>query len=519
MNTGFYVPAGTMLTFRHAYDYEAYYNTAGTLMKSAYDGGIVEYSLNGGVTWVDARPLFVTNGYNALLTVAENTNILAGRRVFSGLSNGYITSKLDLNTVAGSHIRLRFRSTTDESSFNVGWFIDDVNAYRCLPSSQSAETLTVGANSNCIVSYTHAGWCWGANQAGQLGTNTLVDTETALTVKTTSGTPMNTIAQVATGASHSCALTTTKGIVCWGSNSVGQLGDGTTTARSGAVITKNADGTALSGQRAVTVGATHSCALSSTGTVSCWGHNANGQLGDGTATRSKHPVSVRTSAGVTLKSVKSISAGSNHTCAVLTNGTVWCWGNQASGATGSSANAQRGALQVRTAAGFLTGITQVSSGKQYSCALAGTAASWCWGRNSNGQLGDGTTSNQFHAVHIKSGTTPLVNLVAIAAGTGEHSCALGTAGQVYCWGANTARQLGDGTIVQRTSAVGFVPSTTKLTGPFKSIAVGEAHSCGRTNGGAVWCWGRNTRGQLGNGSKVASTTVVRVKNSRAVFGE
>jgi len=198
---------------------------------------------------------------------------------------------------------------------------------------------------------------------------------------------------------------------------------------------------------------------------------------------------------------------------------VWCWGNQAFGATGSAVAANRGAVQVRTATGFLSGVTRISSGKQYTCALAGTTASWCWGRNSNGQLGDGTTVNRFHAVAVKIGNIPLVNLIAIAAGAGEHSCALGTAGQVYCWGANTSMQLGDGSTIQRTSAVGFVATATKLVGPLKDIAVGQTHSCGRTNGGAVWCWGQNTRGQLGNGSKSTTTSVVRVRNARAVYGE
>jgi bacillolysin len=519
MNTGFYVPTGTVMSFRHAYEFEAYYNDAGTAMKSAYDGGIVEYSLNAGATWVDAKPLFVTNGYNATLIVAKNTNVLAGRMAFTGLSHGYITSKLNLNTLAGSYVRLRFRSTTDKLVAGTGWFIDDVNAYRCLPSAQSAATLSVSANSNCLVSYRNAGWCWGANQAGQLGTTTAVDTGNALPLKTNSGATMNGIAQVAVGASHSCALTSATGVVCWGSNTFGQLGDGTTTARLGSVVTTKADGTPFSGQTAVTVGATHTCALSSADTVSCWGQNAAGQLGDGTTTRSRYPVTVRTSAGAPLNTVKSISAGSDHTCAILTNGTVWCWGNQAFGATGSAVAAHRGAVQVRTATAFLTGISRISSGKQYTCALAGTAASWCWGRNSNGQLGDGTTVNRFHAVAVKIGNIPLVNLIAIAAGAGEHSCALGTAGQVYCWGANTTMQLGDGSTIQRTSAVGFGAAATKLVGPLKDIAVGQAHSCGRTNGGAVWCWGQNTRGQLGNGSKSTTTSVVRVRNARAVYGE
>jgi bacillolysin len=519
MNTGFYVPAGTVLSFRHAYEFEAYYNNAGTALTSAYDGGIVEYSINAGASWVDARPLFITNGYNAPLIVAKNTNVLAGRMAFTGISNGYITSKLNLHSLAGSYVRLRFRSTTDTFVVGTGWFIDDVNAYRCLTSAQSAVTLSVSSNNNCLVSYSGAGWCWGANQTGQLGSMTRTDTSVALPLKAHSGTTLSGIAQVAAGAAHGCAVTNTTGIVCWGSNTVGQLGDGTITMRLGAVVTRNADTTPFSNQAAISVGATHSCALSTVGTVYCWGQNASGQLGDGTAKSSRHPVAVRTSARAALTNVKSISSGNDHTCAVLKNGTVWCWGNQTHGATGSAAAAHRGAVQVRTATGFLTGVTRVSSGKQYTCAIAGTTASWCWGRNANGQLGDGTTVNRFHAVPVKIGNTALVNLTAIAAGSGEHSCALGTAGQVYCWGANAARQLGDGSTVQRTSAVSFVASTTKLIGPLKDIAVGAAHSCGRTNGGAIWCWGQNSRGQLGNGSNAAAPSVVRVKNARAVYGE
>jgi len=507
------------MSFRHAYEFEAYYNNAGTAITTAYDGGIVEYSTNAGATWVDAKPLFITNGYNAKLIVTKNTNVLAGRMAFSGISNGYITSKLNLHSLAGSNIRLRFRSTTDKFVVGTGWFIDDVNAYSCLPSAQSAASLSVSSNNNCLVSYSGAGWCWGANQTGQLGSMTSANSSVALPLKANSGATLSGISQVAAGTSHSCAVTNTTGIVCWGSNTFGQLGDGTTTKRLGAVVTQNADTTPFTDQTAISVGATHSCALSRVGTVHCWGQNSYGQLGDGTTKSSQHPVAVRTSAMADLTNVKSLSAGIFHTCAVLTNGTVWCWGNQTLGATGSAAAGNRGAVQVRTATGYLTGITSVSSGKQYTCAIAGRAASWCWGRNTNGQLGDGTTVNRFYAVPVKIGKTPLVNLTAIAAGSGEHSCAVGTAGQIYCWGANAARQLGDGTTLQRTSAVSFVASTAKLIGPLKDIAVGAAHSCGRTSGGAVWCWGQNTSGQLGNGSNRATTTVVRVKNSRAVYGK
>ncbi len=519
MLNSFFVPAGAMLTFRHAYEFEAYYNNDGTAITEAYDGGIVEYSTDFGGKWIDAKPLFVTNAYNASLIVSGNTNVLAGERVFTGMSNGFITSKLNLNSLSGKNIRFRFRATSDANSFGTGWFIDDVNAFRCLTSSQSAKTLTTGANTSCLTSFTNASWCWGENNNGQVGNMTNVDTTSAQALINNSGVIASGITQIAAGRSHSCAVTKTHTIQCWGNNSDGQIGDGTTIQRLGAVPTLKADKTPMDNQSLVTVGDSFSCALGSVGTVSCWGQNTKGQLGNGTTKNSRSPVTVIKAGGSALSSVKAISAGSEHTCALLNNGTVWCWGNNTSGATGSSLAANHGAVQVKNATGILTGITYISSGKQYSCALAGTIATWCWGLNDYGQLGDGTLINRTYAVPVKLGNTALINLVDIAAGNGAHTCAISSTGVGYCWGLNSSGQLSDGTNMLRKTAVVLSSASNALIGQIKDIAVGEAHSCALTNGGMLWCWGKNSSGQLGIGSNGAVTVPSRVKNAKGVFGE
>jgi Zn-dependent metalloprotease/alpha-tubulin suppressor-like RCC1 family protein len=519
MLTGFYVPVGATLRFDHSYDFEAYYNASGSAITSAYDGGIVEYSLDSGSTWVDAKPLFVTNGYNSTLIVSKNTNVLAGRTAFSGLSNGYISSKLILSSLAGKHIRFRFRVTTDRYVTNRGWYIDNVNAYRCITSAQSAETLSTGANTSCFTSYTNGAWCWGANTQGQAGTTTTATQSIATTVKTLSGSPITGITDIAAGSQHSCAVTSSGSVSCWGANTSGQLGDGTKTRRLGAVSVINADASTLSTQIAVAVGQAHSCALSAAGTVSCWGANAYGELGDGTRTASVYPVPVKKANGDPLSGVKMLSVGSTHSCAVVADRTVWCWGNRASGATGSPLASNAGAVQVRTATGILSGVSQVTSGKQYSCALTGTAGTWCWGLNTHGQIGDGTRTNRALAVSVKAGSTPLKNLVSIAAGAGGHTCAVSSASVGYCWGDNASSQLGDGSVIERTTAVTFAPAVVASIGPIKEVSVGEAHTCARTNGGAVWCWGRNTSGQLGIGRFSSKESPTRSKNTRGLIGE
>ena len=242
---------------------------------------------------------------------------------------------------------------------------------------------------------------------------------------------------VAAGGSHTCAVTAGGGVKCWGSNSYGQLGDGTTTDRP---IPVSVTGLG-SGVIAVAAGGYHTCALTTGGGVKCWGSNGSGQLGDGTTTRRSVPVDV---SGLG-SGVVAAAAGESHTCALTASGGVKCWGNNGSGQLGTARRQQPSHPGGRERAGERR--EHVAAGGSHTCAVTAGGGVKCWGRNSYGQLGDGTTTSRSVPVDVSglgSGAS------AVAAG-GSHTCALTAGGGrlgVKCWGSNVYGQLGDGTTIQ-----------------------------------------------------------------------
>jgi alpha-tubulin suppressor-like RCC1 family protein len=244
-------------------------------------------------------------------------------------------------------------------------------------------------------------------------------------------------------------------------------------------------------------GASHTCVVVSGGTVSCWGYNNNGQLGDGSTTDSSTPVAVNTSglpAGVTITQV---STGWNHTCALSAAGAVYCWGYNNYGQLGDDSTIDSSIPVAVITSGLPAGvtITQVSAGNSQACAVSSAGAVYCWGYNNYGQLGDASTANRHTPVAVDtSGVLAGVTITRISAGY-EHTCAVSSAGAVYCWGNNEDGQLGNGGITNQSSPV----AVTGLTG-VTQVSAGGAHTCALTSAGAVYCWGRNNSGQLGNGN-------------------
>ena len=296
--------------------------------------------------------------------------------------------------------------------------------------------------------------------------------------------PLRTIA-LAAGDTHACVITTPdplgpSGIVkCWGENRAGDLGDGTTFNRMTPVTV-----TGLSGVKALALGAVHTCALIADGTVKCWGANGAGQLGDGTTTARLSPVAVPG-----LSGVKGISAGGATTCAVLTNATMKCWGLNNYGQLGDGTTTNRSSPV--TVAG-LSQVASTSGSATHRCAVLTTLALKCWGQNNFGQLGDGTTINRFTPKAVAS----LAGTVQAVLARGGHTCARVTGARVKCWGENSYGQLGDGTTVNR-STPGFVSTLTNVN----VIGGGLHHTCAHVTSGAVKCWGRNNFGQLGDGTQ------------------
>jgi hypothetical protein len=269
---------------------------------------------------------------------------------------------------------------------------------------------------------------------------------------------------------------------CWGRNSAGQLGNGSTTPSDTPVVV--AGGHAFS---TLSAGNVHTCGLEGTSAY-CWGDNTNGSIGDSTAFTRLSPTPV-----VGGLSFESVSAGDGHTCAVATGGAGYCWGYLQGGAGGWYSQLSPvpvgGALTFTTAgAGKFAGNGLAGAG----CGLVGDGTVYCWGPISTPQP-----------------ITSSVTFTSLAVG-GEHSCALTAAGAAYCWGDNTHGQLGDG-----STSSSIVPVAVSGGLVFASLSAGQEHTCGVTTSGAAYCWGQDLNGEVGDGNGYyARPNPTRVVGSR-----
>ena len=338
--------------------------------------------------------------------------------------------------------------------------------------------LTISADVNC----------WGYNGVGELGDGTTTDRHTPIDVTGLS----SGVSAVAAGYFHTCALLISGGLKCWGKNLNGQLGDGTNVERHTPVDVSGL----TSGVSGVEAGSIYTCALMITGGIKCWGYNSHGNLGDGTTTQRITPVDV---SGLT-SGVSAISAGGIHTCALTTLGGVKCWGYNNAGQLGDGTTTQR--LTPVDVSGLTSGVSAVSAGYYHTCALTTSGGAKCWGANGAGNLGDGTTTHRSTPVDV-SGLTSGVS--AISAGD-NHTCALTTSGGVKCWGYNDNGQLGDGTTTQRLTPV----DVSGLTSGVSAVSAGHSHTCALMIAGGVKCWGYNYEGQLGDGTTTLRLTPVDV---------
>ncbi len=298
-----------------------------------------------------------------------------------------------------------------------------------------------------------------------------------------------TASSVASGVSHSCAVS--DGVVlCWGSNTYGQLGDGTTTDSTKAVIVVG-----ISTAYSVSVGSNHSCARLSDNSVMCWGYNGSFQSGGSTFANVLTPNSISIPGNV-----MEISSGGGTNCALIDNGSVECWGANNLGQLGDgSQDSSRSSVTV-------TGITTAQSvsvgwGSGFACALLTDNTIRCWGSNWDGQLGDGNGGpNTMSLVPVT--VNGITTAASIATG-GYHSCAILADATIRCWGGGLAGQLGNG--AEANSATPVVVSGINTA---QSISLNGHNSCAKLSDNSLRCWGRNWYGQLGTTSHVYSTSPV-----------
>jgi alpha-tubulin suppressor-like RCC1 family protein/Tol biopolymer transport system component len=429
---------------------------------------------------------------------------------------GWQLRKLDLSAYAGQQgLAIQFRFDSNKLTTYAGVWLDDVVLTASGVATPVASTVSAGDYNTCLVTTAGGAQCWGRNDYGQVGngepeaSRAIPDEVTGLT----SGAAFTTV-----GTFHACALTTGGAVQCWGSNFHGQIGDGTRTDHSTPVVLTTAGLT--SGVRSLSAGSRHTCAVTAAGAVLCWGWNDYGQLGDGTTTSRSSPTPVL---GLT-SGIAAVAGGAFASCALTTTGTVRCWGSGfgttpvaisdltsvtaiavgdfACALAGGGVKCWGGAYGAtpQTVTG-LSGVTAIAAGGDHACAIAGGGLQ-CWGGNSSGQLGDGTRTFRSTPGAV-SGLTS--GVTAVAAGT-LHTCAVVTGGAVKCFGANAENELGDGTGMQR-----HVPTATSgLAGRVTSLSANGMHTCARSAGGAAQCWGWNSSGQVGDGTRFDRSTPTTV---------
>lgn len=361
--------------------------------------------------------------------------------------------------------------------------------------ADTGSRVQAGGHHTCVRQGDGTVECWGSNTSGQLGDGT-----TTLRTTRTPVPGLSNVVDLSAGREHTCAVDAAGDVWCWGSNAYGQLGASvgglsTTPVRAG-----------VSGVVQISAGAYHTCAVRHDGTAWCWGYNVVGQLGDGTQRNQARPTQVPGLSSLTEISAGGAGENEGHTCALDESGWVWCWGDDEFGQIGDG-NGSGGAVLTPTLVDSLDDdVVQLATGSNHTCALGDSGAVWCWGRDYSGQVGDALDCDENKGlVAFFTGVTGPCNhytptrvvapelAVHVSAG-GGHSCMTGVTGATWCWGYNHWGQLGDGTRTNRSA-----PVRSALAQLAQASTTGLIHTCAVV-GDSLWCWGNNSRGQLGDGT-------------------
>lgn len=341
----------------------------------------------------------------------------------------------------------------------------------------SLKEMSAGGMHTCTRTQFNSLLCWGENYLGQVGDGTFEAKSEPVTVAGLGGLQ---VSRITSGYNHSCLITGTGAVMCWGANNNGKLGDNTTQHRTQPTYVYNLDDHMV----AISAGDQHSCAVDDQGTAFCWGSNSYGQLGNDSNIKSSIPVTVT---GLITTAVD-ITSGSDSTCAITNGGGVKCWGSNASGQLGDNTLENRDTPV--DAIGLTSGVIQISGGGQHVCALLNTQQVMCWGGNNSGQLGLG----HYGVVKVPTLVPGFTGVIAITAGS-QHTCALKSNGSVWCWGWNGSGQLGSGTTTHSTTPI----IVTGFEAGAAAVIAGSDHTCALTMTGVMKCWGAATGRQLGNG--------------------
>lgn len=359
-----------------------------------------------------------------------------------------------------------------------------------IQTSQTWKHVATGRFHTCAVRSDDTLWCWGSNLAGRTGLNTT----TGNTLVPTQISGGGSWKMTSLGHDHSCGIKTDNTLWCWGTNQFGRTGLNTTSGNT-LVPTQVSGGGSW---KSVSLGYQVTCAIKSDDTLNCWGNNANGATAMNTTTGNTI-VPTGVNGGGSWKTISvSLSNGSNHSgCAIKSDDTVWCWGSNSYGNLGDGTTTQR---IVPTAISGGGSWRLVEAGNMHSCGIKSDNTAWCWGYNSEGQLNDGTTTQRTSPTAVISGGSWKALYTGFA-----NTCGIRADNQIYCWGSNTNSIMG----FTNTYSLSY-PVEIAGGGVWKATSVGRGSSCGIKSDDTLWCWGQNTSGQLGDNTTTNRWNVTAV---------
>lgn len=444
-------------------------------------------------------------------------------RVSDAFGNGVPNASVAFTPTPGSGTVNPSVALTDNNGFaQTTWTLGPAGGLKTVTASTGAGSVQFGAGSTvtystissggrhtCAVSTDHVLYCWGYNGEGQLGIG--VDSEGSGPVyaypQPSAATGNLTFQQTVNSMYHGCAITLAGAGYCWGVNHDGRMGNNTQTAieNEPTQIGEPDNSSFAHSFRMLGVSRNHTCGVTFADRIYCWGYGRDGQIGTG-ATIDVIKVPNEVSGNLRWRQM---SVGGLHTCAITTGGGTLCWGVNQRGQLGDGSTAD---MAVPTAVAGGPAFVRVGSGGEHSCALSVVGEAWCWGDNTYGQLGDGSTASSLTPVQVAGGLT----FESISSGM-HHTCGvIGTppaagadpvGGAVYCWGRNHRGQLGTGNLTSVTEPTAAGGGLT-----FASVSAGDLASCGITTGNRAYCWGDNQFGQVGDG-----TTTRRMLPTKVAF--
>jgi alpha-tubulin suppressor-like RCC1 family protein len=354
----------------------------------------------------------------------------------------------------------------------------------------SRTTVSINYQHTCAIAANGGLWCWGPNSYGILGDGTTLQRSVPVQV----GSDTN-WAQVHAGSSSTCGLRDDQTLWCWGHNGFGEMGDGTTSTGR---LSPGQVGSDANWAQASNAGV-YNCSLRDDQTLWCWGRNDVGQLGDGTTTDRHLPAQLGTDADWT-----SVSSGyMNTVCAIRADQTLWCWDENSRGKVGDGTVETRHApVQVGSGADW----AQVSVGGVATCGLRDDQTLWCWGEESYGIVGGDTSERRRSPMQIGSGD----NWTQVAVG-GRHACAIRADHTLWCWGSNTSGALANPSVADQ-----HAPQQVGADTDWMQVSAGFNAACGVRADETVWCWGENAKGQVGNATTTNQYAPVEVLNPTAL---